>query len=84
MWDAHIVIITFSIVLNRTIIHSSSTSVDKDCGLNVIKQDRLRSDAIFNRLLHGTALFADFSFAVQLPDSPMSIAWNRREPNMHL
>ena len=29
-------------------------------------------------------MFSDFTFAVQLPDSPMSIAWNWREPNMHL
>ena len=63
---------------------SGSTLVDKDCGFNVSKQDRHRSDATFNRLLHGSALFADFTFAVQLPDPAMSIAWSWREPNMHL
>ena len=73
MSDAHIVI-TFSIVLNCTIIHSGSTLVDNDCSFNVSKQDRLRSDATLNGLLHGSALFADFTFAVQLPDCPMSIA----------
>ena len=61
-----------------------STLVDKDCGSNVSKQDRLQSDTTFNRFLHGSALFADFTFAVQMPDPSMSIAWNWREPNVHL
>ena len=48
--------ITFSVVLNWTIIHSGSTSVEKDFGFNVSKQDRLPCDATFNRLLHGSTL----------------------------
>ena len=35
-------------------------------------------------LSHGSVMFANFAFAVQKPDSPMSIAWNWREANMHL
>ena len=84
MGDSHIVITTISFVFNWTIGHSGSTLVGKDCGFYVSKQGRLRSDATFNRLKHGSALFADFTFAAQLPDSPMSIAWNWREPNIHL
>ena len=65
---------------------SGSTLVDKDCGFNISKQDRLRSDTTFNRLLHehGSTLLADFTCAVQLLDPSMSIAWNWRKPNTHL
>ena len=38
----------------------------------------LNAPRTLNRILHRS------TFAVQLPDSPMSIAWNWREPNMHL
>ena len=56
MWDTHIIVITFSIVLNWTIILSGSNSLEKDFGFNVSKQDRLKCDATFNRLLHGSTL----------------------------
>ena len=64
--------------MNCTIVHSGSTSLDhKDCCFNVSKQNRsgqIQSDASLNRLLHGSVMFADFTFAAQLPDCPMSVA----------
>ena len=50
----------------------------------VSKQKRPRWEATFGRLSHGSALFTNFTFVVQQPDSLISIAWNWREPNLHL
>ena len=44
--------------------------------INVSKQDRLRLYFTFKRFLYLSALFANFAFAVQQTDSPMSTAWN--------
>ena len=77
MWGVHIVIITFSVILNWTIIRCIMS-------VNISKQDRLRLDATCNCVSHGSALFTNFTFALQQPDSHTSIARNGCEINMHL
>ena len=54
---------------------------DLECAAEFIPDE---TQSLINRLLYVSALFANFAFAVQEPDSLMRIAWNWRETNMHL